>query len=724
MGLRFRRTIKIAPGVRLNIGKRGISTSIGKRGAGVTFGTKGTTAHVGIPGTGISYTTKVGSKKNHSNNSIPKTHQSQPSGCGCNSCLGLLVILLILGGIGNAYDKYGSTPFLYIGVGIVALLILLFIIPKLITAIRKMINPLGFIQDKVVQEHSTDDKQNNSTNVESIEVNENKKLSNEDRETNAAYHSNKNEEVIKAINSTADTAEKIAFKLQTLDHTPVNPREPFTNWKFPSVDLLKKYPSDDMTTFVRNDELQLKKNQIIKVLNDFDLQIHSIRATVGPTITLYEITPAPGIRISKIKDLEDDIVLSLATKGIRVIAPMPGKGTIGIEVPNEHTNIVSMWSVINSKKFTESRMELPIALGKTITNEVFMVDLANIPHLLVAGATGQGKSVGLDAMITALLYKKHPNELKLVLIDPKGVEFNLFAPIAKHYMAALEENEDEPIITDLNKAIKTLSGLCVLMDQRYKILKLAKVRNIIDYNNKFIYHQLNPIEGHEYMPYIVVIINEFGDLIMAEGDKFENPIVRIAQLGRAVGIHIIMATQRPNTRIITETIKRDFPVRISYRVASRADSLVILDRLGAQQLIGHDDMLYINVGDPIRVQGAFIDNTEIKSISKFIESQPGPVEPLFIPEPDARKGNYDDNNGLNVNSLDPLFEQAARMVVLSQQGSISKIQRQFSIGYNRAGRLMEQLQAAGIVGEPQGSMPREVLISDEESLEKILKILR
>lgn len=291
-------------------------------------------------------------------------------------------------------------------------------------------------------------------------------------------------------------------------------------------------------------------------------------------------------------------------------------------------------------------------------------------------------------------------------------------------MAALEENEDEPIITDLNKAIKTLSGLCVLMDQRYKILKLAKVRNIIDYNNKFIYHQLNPIEGHEYMPYIVVIINEFGDLIMAEGDKFENPIVRIAQLGRAVGIHIIMATQRPNTRIITETIKRDFPVRISYRVASRADSLVILDRLGAQQLIGHDDMLYINVGDPIRVQGAFIDNTEIKSISKFIESQPGPVEPLFIPEPDARKGNYDDNNGLNVNSLDPLFEQAARMVVLSQQGSISKIQRQFSIGYNRAGRLMEQLQAAGIVGEPQGSMPREVLISDEESLEKILKILR
>lgn len=723
MGFRFRRTIKIAPGVRLNIGKKGVSTSIGKRGAGVTFGTKGTTAHVGIPGTGISYTTKVGSKRKHSNNSTTRSSQAQSSGCGCNSCLGLLVVLFILGMIGNAYDKYGSKPFIYIAVGIAALLLLSFIMSKLITIIRKKKNSIGK-QYKVVQEFSTDDKLDDSTNVENIVVNENNESLKEDKATNAAPHSDNNKDAIKAINSTADSAAEVAFKLQALDHSPINPREPFTKWIFPSVDLLKKYPSDDLMLFVNPKELETNKNRIISILNLFDIQIRSIRATVGLTITLYEITPVPGIRISKIRNLEEDIALSLASKGVRIIAPMPGKGTFGIEIPNEHANIVSMWSIINSRKFEETKMELPIAFGKTIPNDVFMIDLTKIPHLLVAGATGQGKSVGLEAMITSLLFKKHPNELKLVLIDPKGIEFNLFAPIAKHYMAALEENEDEPIITDYNKAFKTLRGLCALMDQRYEMLKLAKVRNIIEYNKKFLNHHLNPMEGHKYMPYIVLVIDEFGDLIMAGGDKFENPIIRMTQLARAVGIHIIMATQRPSSKIITGTIKRNFPGRIAYRVGSRVDSQVILDRLGAQQLIGRGDMLYVEVEDPIRVQGAFIDNTEIESISKFIESQPGPVEPLLIPDPDSSKEDYNENNGINLNNLDPLFEQAARMVVLSQQGSTSKIQRQFSIGYGRAGRLMDQLQAAGIVGEPQGSMPREVLISDEDSLEEILNTLK
>lgn len=718
MGFRFRRTIKVAPGVRLNIGKKGISTSVGKRGAGVTFGPKGTTAHVGIPGTGMSYTTKVGSKKQNTTQANQKTSQNKSSGCGCNSCLVLLVIFIILGALGSAYDKYGSTPFIYTGVGIVALLLLIFITSKLISVIRKMLNPVGHLQDKGSAKHLDDSKQGDPAEIVSLEVHEKENNSNENKGSNAAAQSNSNENDIKAINSTADAAAAVAFKLRALDHTPINPREPFTHWKFPGTDLLKKYPSDDLASFVNHEELEFTKNRIIKVLNNFDIQIRSIRATVGPTIALYEITPAPGIRIAKIRNLQDDIALSLGAICVRIIAPLPGKGTIGIEVPNKHANIVSMWSVINSKKFEEVKMELPIALGKTISNEIFMADLAKIPHLLVAGATGQGKSVGLDAMITSLLYKKHPNELKLVLIDPKKVEFNLFAPIAKHYMAALEENEDEPIITDYNKAIKTLRGLCVLMDQRYDKLKLAGVRNIVEYNKQFLNHHLNPMDGHEYMPYIVVFIDEFGDLIMSEGEEFENPIIRIAQLARAVGIHVVMATQRPTANIITDSIKQNFPGRIAYRVCTHMDSQIILDRLGSQQLIGRGDLLYLNWIEPIRVQGAFIDSPELEAISRFIADQLGPIEPLLIPDPD-----YNESDEFDVNSLDPLFEQAARMVVLSQQGSTSKIQRQFSIGYNRAGRLLDQLEKAGIIGEAQGSKPREVLISNEETLNKLLKDL-
>lgn len=505
--------------------------------------------------------------------------------------------------------------------------------------------------------------------------------------------------------------------------TPINPREPFLSWKFPTLDLLKEYDSDARPSFATKEELEANKNRIIKVLDDFGVQIRSIRATVGPTITLYEITPAQGIRIAKIKNLEDDIALSLAAIGIRIIAPIPGKGTIGIEVPNASPSVVSMFSILNSKKFQETDMELPIALGKTISNEVFMVDLAKIPHLLVAGATGQGKSVGLNAIITSLLYKKHPNELKIVLVDPKKVEFSIYSPIANHFMAAVEENEKEPIITDVQKVVNTLKGLCVLMDERYDLLKAAGARNIKEYNKKFLNHHLNPEEGHAYMPYIVVVIDEFGDLMLTAGKEIELPITRIAQLARAVGIHMIIATQRPTTSIITGNIKANFPGRIAFRVGSMMDSRIILDRSGAQQLVGRGDMLYLNGGEPVRVQCAFVDTPEVVKISHFIADQPGPVVPLLIPEP-ATEDAVGGMSGLDTDNLDPLFEQVARYVVINQQGSTSKIQRHFSVGYNRAGRLMDKLQKAGIVGEAKGAKPREVLVGDENTLDRILESIK
>ena len=504
-------------------------------------------------------------------------------------------------------------------------------------------------------------------------------------------------------------------------NTPINPKEPFTRYKYPTLNLLKKY--EDNGAYIDEEEQIANKNRIIEVLGNFGVQIKTIRATVGPTITLYEIQPAEGVRISKIKNLEDDIALSLAALGIRIIAPIPGKGTIGIEVPNAKANIVSMESILNSKKFQETKMELPIALGKTITNEVFMVDLAKIPHLLVAGATGQGKSVGLNAIITSLLYKKHPNELKFVLIDPKKVEFSVYSRIANHFMAAVSD-EDEPIITDVTKVVRTLNSLCVLMDSRYDLLKKAGARNIKEYNQKYINHKLKLTDGHEYMPYIVVVIDEFGDLIMTAGKEVELPIARIAQLARAVGIHMIIATQRPTTTIITGNIKANFPGRIAFKVTSAIDSKTILDRTGANQLIGRGDMLYLNGNEPVRVQCAFVDTPEIERINEYISAQPGPIEPLELPEP-ANDGDGAGGNGnVDTRNLDPYFEEAAHAIVLSQQGSTSMIQRRFSIGYNRAGRLMDQLEAAGIVGAAQGSKPREVLLQDENQLNSLLAQLR
>ena len=505
--------------------------------------------------------------------------------------------------------------------------------------------------------------------------------------------------------------------------TPINPKEPFTRYQYPTLDLLKQYDNDGKPV-IDMEELNDNKKQIEKVLNSFGVQIRDVKATVGPTITLYEITPAEGIRISKIRNLGDDIALSLRAIAVRIIAPIPGKGTIGIEMPNKKPNIVSMRSILDSKKFKESTMELPIVLGKTITNEVFMVDLAKIPHLLVAGATGQGKSVGLNAIITSLLYKKHPKEMKLVLIDPKKVEFSVYAPIANHFMATVDDDE-EPIITDVTKVVRTLKSLCALMDHRYDMLKMVKARNIKEYNQKYVNRELDLAEGHEYMPYIVVVIDEFGDLIMTAGKEIELPIARIAQLARAVGIHMVIATQRPTTSIITGNIKANFPGRMAFKVSAMIDSRTILDRPGANQLVGRGDMLFLSGSEPVRVQCAFIDTPEVERINNFIVNQPGPVAPLELPEPVGEEP-VSGEGGITMESskLDPLFEEAARAIILTQQGSTSMIQRRFSIGYNRAGRLMDQLEKAGVVGQAQGSKPREVLVADENSLMSLMANLK
>ncbi|MBQ9560494.1 MAG: DNA translocase FtsK 4TM domain-containing protein [Bacteroidaceae bacterium] len=507
---------------------------------------------------------------------------------------------------------------------------------------------------------------------------------------------------------------------ETMTLEPFDPKLDLSMYKYPTIDLLKHYDIDRQS--VDMEEQKKNKEQIVQALRNFGVEISSIKATVGPTITLYEITPAPGVRISKIRNLEDDIALSLSALGIRIIAPIPGKGTVGIEVPNAKPQMVSMESIINSRKFQTTEFELPMALGKTITNEIFMVDLAKMPHLLVAGATGQGKSVGLNAIITSLLYKKHPAELKLVMVDPKKVEFSVYNPIVNHFLAQVEGNEetDEPIITDVNKVVQTLKSLCVEMDTRYDLLKKARARNIKEYNEKYKERRLNPNNGHKYMPYIVVIIDEFGDLIMTAGKEIELPIARIAQLARAVGIHMIIATQRPTTNIITGTIKANFPARMAFKVSAMIDSRTILDRPGANQLVGKGDMLFLAGNEPVRVQCAFVDTPEVEAIANYIACQQSYNHPFPLP-PVAMEG--DEGGGaadVDMNHLDPMLEEVARLVVNTQQGSTSMIQRKFSIGYNRAGRLMDQLEKIGVVGPAQGSKPREVLIMGDVELMQLL----
>lgn len=496
---------------------------------------------------------------------------------------------------------------------------------------------------------------------------------------------------------------------------PYDPILDLRNYKFPTVDLLETHGSEKIIQDVT--ELETNKNQIINTLKNYDIEIQKIYATVGPTVTLYEIVPAPGVRISRIKNLEDDIALSLAALGIRIIAPIPGKGTIGIEVPNVKKTVVSMRTLLNSEKFQNNNFSLPIAIGKKIDNENFIVDLTTMPHLLMAGATGQGKSVGLNAILVSLLYKKHPSQLKLVLIDPKKVELSIYKSIEKHFLAKLPGEEDA-IITDTKKVIHTLNALCIEMDNRYDLLKEAGTRNIREYNEKFVARKLNPEKGHQYLPFIVLVIDEFADLIMTAGKEVEMPIARLAQLARAVGIHLIIATQRPSVNIITGTIKANFPVRIAFKVSSKIDSRTILDIGGAEQLIGKGDMLISYNGELTRLQCAFVDTPEVDKVTDFIGDQQGYPQAFLLPEYVDEKEF--ENKEFDVNDRDALFEDAARLIVQSQSGSTSLLQRRMKLGYNRAGRLMDQLEAAGVVGPNQGSKVRDVLIKTDAELQQYL----
>ncbi len=510
------------------------------------------------------------------------------------------------------------------------------------------------------------------------------------------------------------------IEAEDIENSIYDPTLELSTYQLPPVELLEDH---SVEVSVTSEEIVENKNRIKETLENFSIKIDKIKATIGPTVTLYEIVPAPGVRISKIKNLEDDIALSLSALGIRIIAPIPGKGTIGIEVPNKDKKVVSMYSVIRSVKFQESKFDIPVVLGKTIQDETFVIDLAKMPHLLVAGATGQGKSVGLNAIITSLLYKKHPSELKLVLVDPKKVELTLYSKLERHFLAKMP-GEDDAIITDTHKVIYTLNSLCIEMDARYDLLRKAEVRHIKEYNEKFTHRRLNPNKGHRFLPYIVVIIDEFADLIMTAGREIETPIARLAQLARAVGIHLVIATQRPTTNIITGVIKANFPARIAFRVTSMIDSRTIIDQPGANQLIGRGDMLVSTGNELIRVQCAFVDTPEIERITEFIGNQRGYTGAYELPEYNPEGSNDSVSGKADMSQLDDMFEEVARFVVQNQQGSTSSIQRRFSIGYNRAGRIMDQLENAGIVGSASGSKPREVLITDMVSLEMLLTSLK
>ena len=528
-----------------------------------------------------------------------------------------------------------------------------------------------------------------------------------------------------AIESSADmTVDRLPgdkiLSEEEIENALYDPTLDLSSYQRPPLELLEDHTVEVSVT---SEEIVENKNRIKETLENFGIKIDKVKATIGPTVTLYEIVPAPGVRISKIKNLEDDIALSLSALGIRIIAPIPGKGTIGIEVPNKDKKVVSMFSVIKSAKFQESTYDIPVVLGKTIQDETFVIDLAKMPHLLVAGATGQGKSVGLNAIITSLLYKKHPSELKLVLVDPKKVELTLYGKLERHFLAKLP-GEDDAIITDTHKVIYTLNSLCIEMDARYDLLRKAEVRHVKEYNDKFRHRKLNPQKGHRFLPYIIVVIDEFADLIMTAGREVETPIARIAQLARAVGIHLVIATQRPTTNIITGVIKANFPARIAFRVTSMIDSRTIIDQPGANQLIGRGDMLVSTGNDLTRVQCAFVDTPEIERITEFISNQRGYLGAYELPEynPDSADngGSAGGNRANDLSQLDAMFDEVAHFVVQNQQGSTSSIQRRFSIGYNRAGRIMDQLEMAGVVGRAEGSKPREVLIQDVMSLEHLL----
>ncbi len=627
--------------------------------------------------------------------------------------------------------------------------ILTIIITLFIFTIASFKNTITWINNlfktKEEEDATFDDNNNDNTIVEDIDDEKPKEIEFDINDNESIIESDNKQEIIFETENTNITEEnssgensiineepanEIEMTVETkneeeesgkIENKPVGDYDPTLDlslYKLPPIDLLADHKSSNSE--VSDEELQANKNKIIETLLNYKIKIDKIKATIGPTITLYEIVPAPGVRISKIKNLEDDIALSLSALGIRIIAPIPGRGTIGIEVPNINPEIVSMRTIIASKKFQEANYDLPVVLGKTISNEVFAFDLAKMPHLLVAGATGQGKSVGLNAIISSLLYKKHPANLKFVMIDPKKVELTLYSRIEKHFLAKLPD-EDDAIITDTSKVVATLSSLTIEMENRYELLKKSQLRNIKEYNHKYIKRKLNPNNGHKYLPYIVVIIDEFADLIMTAGKEVEAPIARIAQLARAVGIHLIIATQRPSANIITGMIKANFPARIAFKVVSAIDSRTILDATGANQLIGKGDMLFSQGSNINRVQCAFIDTPEVEKVCDYIAGQQGPTEAMALPEPETETSDAASN--VDLSKRDSLFEEAARIVVMHQQGSTSLIQRKLSIGYNRSGRIIDQLEAAGIVGPFEGSKARQVLIPDEYSLEQFLNNL-
>lgn len=651
------------------------------------------------------------------------------------------------------YNIIGSPGLL--GVLIVTMLCFLtYLTNETINVIRKAMNPMKYLASKVTFTVTNPVQEENETESEPQEETPMQDVSEEETPSNVIDLGNNLDEIVEpdikdpapdafevgtgtgegtdeqdmvvVAGATEEKADSKVVGSFDNDDALYDPKKTLSKYQYPTLDLLKDY-RDAGKLQIDMEEQQANKNRIVEVLRQFGVGIKTIKATVGPTVTLYEIQQEDGVRISKIRNLGEDICQCLAATGVRIIAPIPGKSTIGIEVPNAKPQIVSMHSILNSKKFQETDMALPIALGKTITNEVYMVDLAKIPHLLVAGATGQGKSVGLNAIITSLLYKKHPAELKFVMVDPKKVEFSVYRKLENYFLAEIDstDEDDEPIITDVQKVVKTLNSLCKEMDTRYDLLKLAGARNIKEYNDKFKTRSLNPDHGHHFMPYLVVIIDEFGDLIMTAGKEVELPIARIAQLARAVGIHMVIATQRPTTNIITGTIKANFPGRMAFKVAAMIDSRTILDRPGADQLIGRGDMLMLSGAEPVRVQCAFVDTPEVERVNEFIsdQSEKRPIEQFYLPEPDMSDADGGAKD-VDMTHMDPLFEEAARMVVSQQMGSTSNIQRKFAIGYNRAGRLMDQLEKAGIVGQAHGSKPREVLIVDEASLDAIFQRLR
>ena len=549
------------------------------------------------------------------------------------------------------------------------------------------------------------------------EKNQNDDLIEDDNHPNNKIESEEISIEVEEINEEEVTSKNIDFS--NVNSKKFDPTLDLRNFKNPSIDLLKDY--GDGTIKIDQEELESNKNRIVDTLKNYNIGIKQIKATIGPTVTLYEIIPDAGIRISKIKNLEDDIALSLSALGIRIIAPIPGKGTIGIEVPNKKKSIVSMKSLLSSKKFIESDMELPITLGKTISNETFVVDLTKMPHLLMAGATGQGKSVGINAILTSLLYKKHPAEVKFVLVDPKKIELSIFNKIERHYLAKLPESDDA-IIIENDKVINTLNSLCREMDKRYELLKDAMTRNIKEYNEKFISRKLNPENGHTFLPYIILVIDEFADLIMTAGKEVETPLARLAQLSRAVGIHLIIATQRPSVNVITGLIKANFPARIAFRVTSKIDSRTILDTGGAEQLIGRGDLLYSQSSNLTRIQCGFIDTSEVEKLSEYIGSQTGYESAYILPE--FSKDDSNESSNMSIEDRDSMFDEAARVIVTNQQGSASLLQRKLKLGYNRAGRLIDQMEDAGIVGPFEGSKPRQVLISDLNSLENLLSEIK